>query len=131
MSQLELTVVIPAYNEGTGLKDMLEAWSAELDSLSVSYVLRVFDDGSNDDTPQVLRRIASRISKLEVVEQQNKGHGPTILRGYREAMSEWILQVDGDDEIGPGEFAALWSLRADADLVMGCGAAGVRRGYVA
>lgn len=123
MSQLELTVVIPVYNEGTGLKDMLEAWSAELDSLSVSYVLRVFDDGSNDDTPQVLRRIASRISKLEVVEQQNKGHGPTILRGYREAMSEWILQVDGDDEIGPGEFAALWSLRADADLVMG-----VRRG---
>lgn len=119
MSQLELTVVIPVYNEGTGLKDMLEAWSAELDRLSVSYVLRVFDDGSNDDTPRVLGKIASQIPKLEVVEQQNKGHGPTILRGYREAMSEWILQVDGDDEIGPGEFAGMWSRRTDYDLLMG------------
>ena len=59
------------------------------------------------------------IARLEVVRQPNAGHGPTILRGYREAKSDWIFQVDGDDEVGAGEFSLLWSRRNAHDLLLG------------
>ncbi len=123
MADPELAVVVPVYNEGHRLTAMLRAWSAELDRLGISFMLGVYDDGSSDDSEVILDRVAPQIPRLHVVRQPNVGHGPTVIRAYRETTSEWIFQVDGDDEIGPGEFTALWSLRGDADLVMG-----VRRG---
>ena len=115
----ELTVVIPAYNEGAGLADTLSGWSTELGRLGIVHVLRVYDDGSTDDTPNLLLSAGDRVPNLEVVAHENRGHGPTVLRGYHEAGSEWILQLDGDDEVGPAPFAALWNRRADYDLLVG------------
>src|SRR5207244_9132146 len=49
----------------------------------------------------------------------NRGHGPTILRGYHEARGEWVFQTDSDDEIGPEAFPRVWERREEADLVLG------------
>jgi hypothetical protein len=48
------------------------------------------------------------------------GHGPTISRGYRESIGEWVFQVDSDDEMTPASFGRLWACRASYDLVLGC-----------
>ena len=101
MNRPELTVVVPAYNEGGGLGRVIRDWSEALDRLNIDHILHVYDDGSRDDTPDVLREAAVGNPRIRVTRHNNIGHGPTVLRGYRDAAGEWILQIDGDDNIGP------------------------------
>jgi dolichol-phosphate mannosyltransferase len=117
--RLELSVVIPAYNEATAIGEVLEAWSAELGRLGIAHEIRVYDDGSADGTADVLREAAARLPRIVVVTHANRGHGPTVLRGYREASADWIFQTDGDGEGSPDDFATLWRRRDAYDFLVG------------
>jgi len=114
-----LSAVMPAYNEGEGIRDVLRAWLRQIDALGVPYELRVYDDGSCDGTADVVAALARDEPGLVLVWQTNRGHGPTVLRGYREARGEWIFQTDSDDEMGPESLAAVWAAREQADIVLG------------
>ncbi len=118
-SQFDLSVVIPAYNEEGAIRQVVASWEHQLGALGIEYELRVYDDGSKDDTGKVLEELTRERPRLVAVQQTNQGHGPTILRGYREARGEWIFQVDGDDEMGPDPFPAFWQGREAADVVQG------------
>jgi glycosyltransferase involved in cell wall biosynthesis len=115
----ELVVVIPAFNEAGRIEATLEEWGRTLAALGVDYLLRVYDDGSTDATPERLAAVAAERPRIEVRRHPNRGHGPTVLRGYREAESEWVAQADGDGEIPAAAFGALWELRRGHDLVLG------------
>jgi glycosyltransferase involved in cell wall biosynthesis len=79
----------------------------------------VYDDGSTDKTGAVLRDLTVHIPRLVVISQTNRGHGPTILRGYREARGEWVFQTDSDGEIPAAPFRELWARRTAYDLLLG------------
>jgi glycosyltransferase involved in cell wall biosynthesis len=51
-------------------------------------------------------------------QHRNRGHGPTIVRGYRESGADWILQIDADGEIPPQPFEKLWDARHEYDLLL-------------
>jgi dolichol-phosphate mannosyltransferase len=59
--------------------------------------------------------------RIEMISKANEGHGPTVLRGYAEAVtdSDWVFQVDSDDEIPADAFGAVWSARTGHDAVFG------------
>lgn len=116
----ELSVVMPVHNEEAVIADVVASWAAELDALGMEYELRLYDDGSTDGTGAMLRDLAAHVPQLVVTTQPNRGHGPTILRGYREARGEWVFQTDGDGELGPGDFKDLWARRRDHDFLVGC-----------
>jgi glycosyltransferase involved in cell wall biosynthesis len=113
-----LSVVIPAWNEADAIGDVLAEWDEQLAGLGVPYEVRVYDDGSTDATADVVATVARARPALTLVRQANRGHGPTILRGYHEARGDWVLQVDGDGDIGAAFVRDLWA-RRDADLVLG------------
>jgi glycosyltransferase involved in cell wall biosynthesis len=115
----ELTVVVPVYCEAAHIEGELRAWSAALGALGIDYVLSVRDDGSNDGTREIVERLAAANSRIEVESHANRGHGPTVLEGYRRARGAWIFQVDGDGEIASDHFAALWEGREAQDLLIG------------
>lgn len=115
----ELTVVIPTFCEAGHIGEVLDAWHSTLESLHIDYVLCVYDDGSRDETLEILRHQARQRPRIEVEGHENRGHGPTILKGYRRARGEWVFQVDSDGEIAPDHFAALWSRREGYDLLLG------------
>lgn len=114
-----LSIVLPVYNESEALPSVLGEWFAELDRLGIDAELLAYDDGSRDGSGELLERLAVDEPRLRVVRQTNRGHGPTILRGYREARGEWIFQVDSDGELGAEEFASLWRLRDRFDFLVG------------
>jgi dolichol-phosphate mannosyltransferase len=114
-----LTVIVPVYQEEGAIAGVLADWSATLRSLAIDYRLRVYDDGSRDGTAAILDAHARADDRVEVVHQENRGHGPTILRGYREAESAWVFQVDGDGEMPAAAFASLWEHRDAYDLLVG------------
>jgi len=115
----ELTVVVPVYNEEAAIAGVLASWAVELERLGIDYRLAVYDDGSHDGTPRILGDLAERDPRLAVVRHANRGHGPTILRGYREARSPWIHQVDSDGEMAASHFGSLWRARESYDFLVG------------
>ncbi|HVR28898.1 MAG TPA: glycosyltransferase family 2 protein [Thermoanaerobaculia bacterium] len=114
-----LTLVMPVYNEEAAVAGVVRAWAAELDRLGIDYELRVYDDGSRDRSAEVLEALSSEIPRLLVTRHANRGHGPTILRGYREARGEWVFQTDSDGEMEPDSFGKLWERRHQHDFLFG------------
>jgi glycosyltransferase involved in cell wall biosynthesis len=111
--------VIPVYNEQDALESAVLDWTAALDAAAIDYELLLYDDGSSDATPQRAAALAERLPRLSLRRHPNRGHGPTILRGYREARGAWVFQADSDGEIAPAHFAELWRRRDGFDLLVG------------
>jgi len=114
-----LTVVMPAYDEAGVIGEVVMGWDRQLAALGVPYEIRVYDDGSRDGTGDLLAGLARERPTITAVRQSNRGHGPTILRGYREARGEWVFQTDSDGEMGPESFPLVWERRHEADIVLG------------
>lgn len=120
--QLALAVVIPVYNEQDAVKQVLEEWCDALCKIGVRFCIFVYNDGSKDKTADQLADVAREYPDcIRVVNKPNSGHGPTILRGYRETagLAEWIFQVDSDNEMGPDSFSELWENRDAFDFLAG------------
>ncbi len=114
-----LSIVMPVYNEVEAIPGVLRAWHAELERLGIDFEIRAYNDGSKDGTGPILDDLAQELPRLKAFHHNNRGHGPTILRGYQEAPAEWVFQVDSDDEMGPEGFEQLWRVRHDYDLLLG------------
>ena len=116
----ELIVVMPVYNEAECIGAVINDWSATLEKLGINFEIFALNDGSTDETAQVLSAYEND-ARVTVVNQANSGHGPTILRGYREAVAraEWVFQVDSDDEMRPRAFANFWRRRQNYDAIFG------------
>ena len=115
-----LSVVMPVYNEGAILADVVrDVQKHVLDEVPGSELI-VVDDHSTDDTPGVLAAAAAGDERIVVLRNDvNVGHGPSVRRGIDAARGEWIFHLDSDGQVDVSEFERLWSLRADADLVVG------------
>jgi dolichol-phosphate mannosyltransferase len=116
---MHLSVVMPVYNEERSIASVIDEWTGVLDALGVDYELRVYDDGSRDQTAAILRRIAADKPRVVASSHPNRGHGPTIMRGYAEARGEWVVQTDSDGEMPASEFERLWRNRELYDFLLG------------
>lgn len=120
---LELQVVMPVYNESENIAAVIDQWCEKLDACGMRYSILALDDGSKDDTLAVLEALCQKWpGRVEPVRQQNSGHGPTILKGYRMAIERgvpWIFQIDSDGQCDPQYFTKLWAEREHKDLIAG------------
>jgi len=114
-----LTVVMPVYNEREAVGPVVREWCAVLRQLGASFTVALYDDGSDAATAEALALLARELPEVRLARQANRGHGPTILRGYREARAEWIFQTDSDGEIPAAEFPRLWAERESHDFILG------------
>lgn len=115
----ELAIVMPVHNEQDCIASVVRSWHDTLVTLGVDFVMLTIDDGSSDATGRVLQGIAN--DRIRVIHQTNRGHGPTILRGYGEAtrLAQWVFQCDSDDEMPPDAFPQLWRVREQYEAVFG------------
>ena len=120
MSNLDITVVMPVYNEAVCIVAVVEDWLGVLGSLGVRYRLLAINDGSRDGTADALAGLLGRRG-FELVTKPNSGHGPTVLMGYRRAVadSDWVFQVDSDNELKAADFPAFWRAGKTADVAIG------------
>lgn len=120
MEETELVVIIPVYNEGEIISEVICNWVLKLRSLHIRFRLHAYNDGSKDNTSEILHQINYKYAELIVHDKPNSGHGSTILQGYRENVNaKWIFQTDSDNEISPEYFDSLWSERENYDFLSG------------
>jgi len=121
-----LTVVIPAYNEESGIAEIAGRVLDTRDSLAEVGVhemnLFVVDDGSRDRTAQ----IAAAIPGVRLIRHpQNKGYGAALKTGFDQADTELIGFLDADGTYPPEYFPQLCTAAIQgADLVIGTRMAG-------
>ncbi len=115
----ELALVMPVYNEQECIASVVESWRHVLTEWGVDFLMIVINDGSRDATGAILQALP--YDRLRVLHQANCGHGPAILRGYREALgaAPWVFQCDSDNEMPPEAFPRLWQVRERYDAVLG------------
>jgi len=119
-----LVVVIPIYNEAATIESVIDEWAATFHALSIDYQFLLINDGSKDNTMEVLCGMETKASgRIVVIDKPNAGHGRTCRLGYSAAIAspavEWILQIDSDGQCDPSYFEEFWSRRAGADCVFG------------
>lgn len=123
MTQDTLYIVMPAYNEEANIQNVLEQWYPLLARFGSEHSrLLVIDDGSRDQTGEMLRRFAQDHPMLIPISRPNKGHGATVYELYRRAIADgadYIFQTDSDGQTDPSQFAAFWSQRNEYDMIIG------------
>lgn len=117
----ELALIMPVYNEEGAIKNVLEKWDKTLSDLHIDYKIFAYNDGSKDKTGEILKEISSEHENIIAINKENSGHGPTILKGYRDNAEEfeWIFQIDSDDEMKEDSFHKLWENRENYDFLIG------------
>ncbi len=92
---MRVSVIIPAYNCGTYIRDTLRSVTSQTEP---SLEVIVVDDGSTDDTLKIARSMAERDARIRVFSETNHGT-PSYARNraIREAKADFISFIDADD----------------------------------
>jgi dolichol-phosphate mannosyltransferase len=119
-----LWVVLPVYNEAAAIARVIAEWTPVLAEADRQFVLLVVDDGSTDETPAILQRLARDEPRLRIVRQANRGHGAACRHGYEiatapESDASFVLQIDSDGQCDPADLAAFWELRREHPRQLG------------
>ncbi|RRR73278.1 MAG: glycosyltransferase [Candidatus Viridilinea halotolerans] len=110
--QVDLSVVVPAYNEEQNLPLLYERLVAALDVLDLSYELIFVNDGSSDRTLDLLRELAQRDPRVLAVDlARNFGHQVAVSAGLDQSRGRGVVVMDADlqdpPEVLPA-FIAKW-----------------------
>ncbi|MBU4348621.1 glycosyltransferase family 2 protein [Patescibacteria group bacterium] len=121
MAKPFLSVIIPAYNEAKRLPLTLIDIDKHLDDQEYSYEIIVVDDGSTDDTAEIVKRFIPLINNLKLIEnQENKGKGAVVRQGMLSAKGLWRLFMDADNSTSIVEFNKMITyFKSGYDIVIG------------
>jgi len=118
---MELSIVIPVYNEEENVEPLIQEINAAVGPLGKPYEIVVVDDGSGDATFTVLARLHQREPCLRVVRlKRNFGQTAAIAAGLTYAGGDVVVLMDGDAQNDPADIPALLAeLKKGNDLVCG------------
>ena len=116
-----LSVVVPLRDEGPNLRALHAEMAAAFQGIGGWEIVFV-DDGSTDEGPAVLRRLAEEDPHVRVVTlARGYGQSTALVAGVEAARGEWIGTLDADCQNDPRDLLALWTeARAGAaDVITG------------
>jgi glycosyltransferase involved in cell wall biosynthesis len=112
-----VSVLVPAFNEARTIEGVLNRVAA----LPLNTELLVVDDGSTDETPEILERLRGELPSLRVARQANAGKGAAVRRAIAMSTGELVVIQDADLEYDPADIPTLLGPLLDgrADAVYG------------
>ena len=118
---MDLSIVIPVFNEEENLKPLISEIEAALNFLSKRYEIVVIDDGSRDNTFGVLAEIYRIDPHLRVVKlKRNFGQTAALATGLAHTRGEVVVMLDGDGQNDPADIPGLLAkLEEGNDIVCG------------
>ena len=120
-----MCIVMPAYNEAEIIKDTIEQWYPVIEKLQISHVdskLIIANDGSKDDTLDIMLKLKDRYPHFLPIDKDNSGHGSTLLYLYRYVIHDganYVFQTDSDGQTNPNDFWVLRNQRDKYDVQIG------------
>ncbi len=117
----DLSIVIPAYNESARIEVTLERVLSCADRCGWDAEVLIVDDGSSDDTVEIVQRWALRHQRLHLIKNgKNRGKGYSVRNGLLQAAGEIVMFTDADLSAPMEEAERLFAaIRAGADVAIG------------
>jgi len=119
---MQLSIVIPMFNEAENAEHTLAKVEGALACMEGNYEIIVVNDGSTDHTLEVLQGIASLNKRIKIVSySKNIGRGMALRTGFREAEGEIIVSIDADLSYDPryiNDFLKVYKEEEDIDLIL-------------
>ncbi|MEJ2324986.1 MAG: glycosyltransferase family 2 protein [Nitrospirota bacterium] len=117
---MDVSVVVPLYNEEENVRPLYERLSQALEGLGRDYEIIFVDDGSTDGTLPLLEEIHSGDGRVAVLSlRKNFGQTAAFAAGFDFARGEVIVTMDGDLQNDPADIQKLLELTKDYDIVSG------------
>ncbi len=116
-----LSIVVPVYNEEENVRPLYEKIRTVCEAIGRTYEVLFVDDGSQDNTFEVLSELRNQEPHLVVIRfQENAGQTAAMAAGFEFAQGERIISMDGDLQNDPADIPQLLEkLDEDYDLVCG------------
>jgi glycosyltransferase involved in cell wall biosynthesis len=118
---VQLSLVIPVYNEVDSLEPLVAEIDEALTAQHLSYEIVLVDDGSTDGSFAIIQRLASERDDVGVVKlRRNFGKAAALSHGFVASQGDYIVTLDGDRQDDPAEIPGLIAgLDQGYDLVSG------------
>lgn len=114
----ELQILLPIHNEAESIAATIREIYAELSPIVHAEFL-LCEDGSTDDTKQVLRDLAQTIPAKLLLSDERKGYSRAVRDGMMETEAPFLLCLDSDGQCDPKDFRTFWENRSRADVLIG------------
>ncbi len=114
-TSVQLSIIVPAYNESKTIAEVLAGLKKELDD-KLAYEIIVINDGSTDNS----REILEVVPYINLVNHKiNRGYGSSLKTGIENSKYDWVLTFDGDGSHPPHQIMDLIKFCDDYDLIIG------------
>lgn len=119
---MDISVIVPLYNEAESLPELQQWIERVMDANGFTYEVIYVNDGSTDDSWEVIQRLAaSNPSVKGVCFRRNYGKSPALNTGFRRAKGDVVITMDADLQDSPDEIPELYRMitQDKYDLVSG------------
>ncbi len=107
-SKMDLSVVVPAYNEAESLPELAEWIDRVCTGSSIDYELIIIDDGSSDKTWEMVKRLSVGNNRIRGVRfRRNYGKAAALQTGFGTTSGEVVITMDADLQDSPDEIPEL------------------------
>jgi len=118
MPNPDVEVLLPVHNEAESIEATVREIYGEL-SRKVNVGFIICEDGSKDNTQEILRRLAKGLPLRLNLSEGRKGYSRAVREGMQMLESDYLLCLDSDGQCDPKDFWAFWDARNQADVVSG------------
>lgn len=116
----KLSIVIPCFNEAKTIGELIGKVQSS-DTLGLEKEIIIIDDGSNDNSSEILNKYINKSGFKIVIQTKNYGKGSALKKGFEISTGDIVLVQDADLEYDPSEYPLLLQpiLENKADVVYG------------
>lgn len=118
MSNYDVQVLLPGHNEAESIEATIRELYSEL-SIHARVQFILCEDGSKDNTREVLSRVAMDIPAKLLMGAERKGYSRAVRDGMLAMDAPYLLCLDSDGQCDPKDFQKFWENRNSADVLIG------------
>jgi dolichol-phosphate mannosyltransferase len=113
-----LEILLPVHNEAGSIEAIVrEVYDEISPQVSVRYL--ICEDGSTDNTREILHCLSQSIPMNLIFSDERKGYSRAVRDGMKALEAPYLLCLDSDGQCDPKDFAKFWNVRAKSDVVLG------------
>jgi len=117
---MDLSVVVPVFNEADNLAILQEEIEEAVDKTGFDYEIIYVDDASTDHSGKILKSLAEEYPEVKVVSfERHYGQSEALLAGFKKSRGTWILTLDADGQNPPAEISRLIPFCQTHDFITG------------
>jgi len=119
---IDLSIVIPLYNEEQSLKELVDWINNTLKKESINYEIIMIDDGSTDNSWEIIRELSQKDSKIKAVKlNYNYGKSAALQTGFSIAQGKVVITLDADLQDSPEEIPEMYKMIISENYDLVCG----------